>query len=31
LATRAYLGTVIDDLNDALGESLEGYVTHRRH
>jgi molecular chaperone HscB len=31
LATRAYLGTVIDDLNDALGESQEGYVTHRRH
>jgi len=31
LAIRAYLRTVIDDLNDALGESQEGYVTYRRH
>jgi molecular chaperone HscB len=31
LAIRAYLRTVIDDLNDALGESQEGYVSYRRH
>ena len=31
LAIRAYLSTVIDDLNDALGERQEGYVTNRRH
>ena len=31
LAERAYLGTVIDDLGDALGESEEGHVPHRRH
>ncbi|PYO57211.1 MAG: Fe-S protein assembly co-chaperone HscB [Candidatus Rokuibacteriota bacterium] len=31
LAERAYLTTVIDDLNDALGESEEGHVSHRRH
>jgi molecular chaperone HscB len=31
LATRAYLRTVIDDLNDALGEREEGHVSHRRH
>jgi len=31
LAIRAYLRTVVDDLNDALGESQEGYVTNRRH
>ena len=31
LATRAYLRTVIDDLTEALGESQEGHVTHRRH
>ena len=31
LAIRAYLRTVIDDLNDALGESQEGYVTYRRY
>jgi molecular chaperone HscB len=31
LATRAYLGTVIDDLGAALGETEEeGYVAHRR-
>jgi molecular chaperone HscB len=31
LAIRAYLRTVIDDLNDALGEGQAGYVTNRRH
>jgi molecular chaperone HscB len=31
LATRAYFRTVIDDLSDALGESEEGHVSHRRH
>jgi molecular chaperone HscB len=31
LATRAYFRTVIDDLSDALGESEEGHVPHRRH
>ncbi|OFW52265.1 MAG: Fe-S protein assembly co-chaperone HscB [Actinobacteria bacterium RBG_16_67_10] len=31
LAARAYLGTVIEDLSDALGEGEEGHVSHRRH
>jgi len=31
LATRAYLRTVIDDIEEALGGSEEGYVPHRRH
>jgi molecular chaperone HscB len=31
LATRAYLRTVIDDLNDALGEREESHGSHRRH
>ena len=31
LATRAYLGTVIDDLNAVLEESQDGYVAHHRH
>ena len=31
LATRAYLGTVIDDLSDALGEREESDVSYRRH
>jgi molecular chaperone HscB len=31
LATRAYLGTVIDDIDGALGEVGEGHVSHRRH
>src|SRR5262245_121729 len=31
LAARAYLRTVIDDIDDALGSSREGYVSHRRH
>jgi len=31
LATRAYLRTVIDDIDEALGGSKEGYVSHRRH
>lgn len=31
LAVRAYLRTVIDDIDDALGESQEGHVSHRRH
>src|SRR2546427_7054847 len=30
-AIRAYLPSVSDDLDDALGESQEGYVTYRRH
>jgi molecular chaperone HscB len=31
LAARAYLHTVIDDLNDALGEREESDVSYRRH
>jgi molecular chaperone HscB len=31
LAVRAYLGTVIDDLSEALGEDTEAHVSHRRH
>lgn len=31
LATRAYLRTVIDDLNEALGEDQDQHVSHRRH
>jgi molecular chaperone HscB len=31
LATRAYLRTVIDDIDEALGEAREGHVSHRRH
>jgi len=31
LATRAYLRTVIDDIEEALGEVGEGHVSHRRH
>src|SRR5207249_4609377 len=31
LAVRAYLRTVIDDIDQALGGSPEGYVSHRRH
>ncbi len=31
LATRAYLRTVIDDLNEALGEEQDQHVSHRRH
>jgi hypothetical protein len=31
LATRAYLGTVIDDLSEALGEDQDNHVSHRRH
>ena len=31
LATRAYLRTVIDDIDEALGEIGEGHVSHRRH
>jgi molecular chaperone HscB len=31
LAARAYLGTVIDDLAQALGEGQEPHVTHHRH
>ncbi len=31
LAARAYLGTVIDDLGQALGEGQEAHVSHRRH
>ena len=31
LARRAYLRTVIDDLNDALGEEQDSHVSHRRH
>ncbi len=31
LAARAYLGTVIDDLSDALGEDQDTHVSHRRH
>jgi hypothetical protein len=31
LATRAYLRTVIDDLEEALGAGEESDVSHRRH
>jgi molecular chaperone HscB len=31
LAVRAYLRTVIDDIDQALGGTQEGYVSHRRH
>ena len=31
LAARAYLGTVIDDLSEALGEETHTNVSHRRH
>ena len=31
LAARAYLGTVIQDLSEALGEETETHVAHRRH
>jgi molecular chaperone HscB len=31
LAVRAYLRTVIDDIDEALGEIEEGHVSHRRH
>jgi len=31
LAVRAYLRTVIDDIDEALGESEEGHVSHRRY
>jgi molecular chaperone HscB len=31
LAGRAYLRTVIDDIDEALGEVEEGHVSHRRH
>jgi len=31
LAVRAYLRTVIDDIDEALGRSQEGYVSNRRH
>ena len=31
LAVRAYLRTVIDDIDEALGGSQEGYVSNRRH
>ena len=31
LAVRAYLRTVIDDLNDALGAREGSHVSHRRH
>ena len=31
LAARAYLSTVIDDIDEALGEAQEGHVSHRRH
>lgn len=31
LAVRAYLRTVIDDIDETLGGSQEGYVSHRRH
>jgi molecular chaperone HscB len=31
LAVRAYLRTVIDDIDEALGGSPEDYVSHRRH
>jgi molecular chaperone HscB len=31
LAVRAYLRTVIDDIDEALGTSQESHVSHRRH
>jgi molecular chaperone HscB len=31
LGVRAYLRTVIDDIDEALGEVEEGHVSHRRH
>jgi molecular chaperone HscB len=31
LAVRAYLRTVIDDIDEALGEVEEDHVSHRRH
>jgi len=31
LAVRAYLRTVIDDIDQALGGTQEGHVSHRRH
>lgn len=31
LAVRAYLRTVIDDIDEALGDAQEGHVSHRRH
>ncbi len=31
LATRAYLRTVIDDIDQALGGAQEDHVSHRRH
>jgi molecular chaperone HscB len=31
LATRAYLRTVIDDLDETLGEDQQEHVTHHRH
>ena len=31
LATRAYLRTVIDDIDEALGGAQEGHVSNRRH
>ena len=31
LAVRAYLRTVIDDIDESLGEAEEGHVSHRRH
>lgn len=31
LAVRAYLRTVIDDIDQALGSAPEGYASHRRH
>jgi molecular chaperone HscB len=31
LATRAYLRTVLDDIDESLGEVGEDYVSHRRH
>ena len=31
LATRAYLRTVVDDIDEAIGEVGEGHVSHRRH
>jgi len=31
LAARAYLRTVIDDLDEALGEDQDSHVSHRRH
>ena len=31
LATRAFLRTVIDDIDETLGEVGEGHVSHRRH